>query len=253
MARAQAARKEERKQFGRQRLASLGKGVAYLALLGGAGISIQHLLDAQTLPIESVRVKGRFEHVDQERVAAIVNGYVGDGFLRLNMTGLQRELEALPWVYRASIRRSWPATLSVELQEQRAVAVWNGSGLLNAEGNRFNPKVMDGFQHLPHLSGPDGNEQRMMEKYQEMQGMLKALGVRIVQLNLNARRAWHLRLGNGLVIQIGRTSSSSRLLRFIRTYSKVIEPQLDAIEAVDLRYTNGFSVRWKKGQQPATA
>ena len=69
---------------------------------------------------------------------------------------------------------------------------------------------------------------------------------------MNERRAWSLRLANGLQLGLGRNDIHLRLLRFVRVYAEVLKPRLEAIDSVDLRYTNGFAVRWHDGLAPAT-
>ena len=86
-----------------------------------------------------------------------------------------------------------------------------------------------------------------MKEYQAMQGMLEPLGLRISHLTMNERRAWSLYLNNGLQLRLGRNDAHLRLLRFVRVYAKVLKPQQDKIDSVDLRYTNGFAVRWRDG------
>lgn len=58
-------------------------------------------------------------------------------------------------------------------------------------------------------------------------------------------------MANGLQLGLGRKETHLRLMRFVRVYAEVLKPRIEAIDSVDLRYTNGFAVRWHHGYAPA--
>jgi cell division protein FtsQ len=79
--------------------------------------------------------------------------------------------------------------------------------------------------------------------------MFKGLGLVIDELHQDARRAWHLKLSNGMSVELGRKDPLQRLARFIGVYPAILASTTAAvIEQVDLRYSNGFALRWT---QPA--
>jgi hypothetical protein len=51
----------------------------------------------------------------------------------LDLRDLRRELEALPWVYRAELRRRFPDTLEIRVVEQVPIARWGDGAFLNHE------------------------------------------------------------------------------------------------------------------------
>jgi cell division protein FtsQ len=61
-----------------------------------------------------------------------------------------------------------------------------------------------------------------------------------------------MRLDNGLQLGLGRQHTARRLLRFVRVYPRALEPRLEAIDSIDLRYTNGLAVRWRDGFEPSS-
>lgn len=216
-----------------------------LVLRGGAWA-----LDPATLPVETVKVTGQLAHVDREALKSAIEPFAAAGFLRVDMAGLREAVEALPEVHRAAVRRTWPATLVVAVEEQRAAAVWAAGGLVNQSAERFGPAPGYQTEGLPVLDGPDGSVKDVAMRYVEISGMLRALGVRVTYLSMSARHAWQLRLDNGLHLKLGRRNTDRRLLRFVRTYAEALAPRLQQIESVDLRYTNGFAVQWKNNGAP---
>lgn len=211
-----------------------------------------YLLDPATLPVRSVRIESPLKHVTQQQLRKLISAHAQQGFLKLDMDGIRHDVEALPWVYQASVRRSWPDKLVVRIEEQQAVARWGKKGLVNRHGEVFQPLDVADWSQLPLLRGPEGTEVTVVKQYQEVLEMLTPLGLKVSHLTMNERRAWSLRLSNGLQVVLGRNETHMRLLRFVRVYADVLMPRLKAIDSVDLRYTNGFAVRWHDGHAPAT-
>jgi cell division protein FtsQ len=84
-----------------------------------------------------------------------------------------------------------------------------------------------------------------MEQYVGMARELARVGRSVARLSVNARRSWELELDNGVELRLGREQTMARLRRFVRTYPVVHAAKLDQLQYVDLRYSNGFSVRWQ--------
>ncbi|HKU69542.1 MAG TPA: cell division protein FtsQ/DivIB, partial [Burkholderiales bacterium] len=69
------------------------------------------------------------------------------------------------------------------------------------------------------------------------------IGQTPVQVQVNARRAWQLKLHNGLTLELGREDIEARLSRFVALHDRTIGRLERRIDYVDLRYANGFAVR----------
>ena len=200
-----------------------------------------------TLPIKRIRVEGTFRHVSAQTLRELVATSVHGGFFSVDVAGVKRAVEALPWVARAGVRRVWPDTLALDVQEQHALARWGDGGLINLHGELFTPAVDSYPAGLPLLQGPPQMNAQLAARYTAMQQELIPLGLRIAELTLDARRAWRVRLDNGLELMLGRSDSAARLQRFVAVYPKVLAARATDIARVDLRYTNGFAVAWRHG------
>ena len=222
----------------------LGLGLAAVAVLAGLGAGVRQLLDPQTLPVRSLELTGRFQHIAPEAVRQAVRPYTGDGLLRLDIDAVRRAVQGLAWVRSASVRRAWPDAVAVRVTEHQAVARWAGGGLINGAGERFMPSAADG-QGLPVFEGPAGTVGELTRRYREMQRALSPLGLSIGRVALDARRSWRLRLEGGVELVLGRDRQYERLLRFVRVYGQALAERKQRIERVDLRYTNGLAVRWQ--------
>jgi cell division protein FtsQ len=231
-------------------ISSLGVVLVLVLAMGWAGKS---LLEPDNLPINSVRIDTPLQQVSQESIRTIILAHAQAGFLYVDVATVREALEELPWVYRASVRRAWPDSLLVSIQEQQALARWAAGGLLNPYGGRFDAENAALWTQLPLLRGPQGTEKTVMQEFLQMQQMLRPLDVAITHVSLDERRAWSLQVGDALHVGLGRAELEPRLLRFVRVYPRIIEPRLAGIESVDLRYTNGFAIRWREGFAPPAA
>ncbi len=238
-----------------------GSNFALLALkllfvavvFGGGAWGTQHLLDPAQFPLRTVRIESPLKHVPQAMISATVRPHVEAGFLGVDVDAVRDGLEALPWVQSASVRRAWPDKLVVRVTEQQALARWGKETLVNMRGELFKPQRDASWERLPLLRGPHDTNRMVAEQYVAMQGMIKPLGLTITHLSLNERRALSMRLDNGLKLGLGRQDTDLRLLRFVRVFPQVLKSRLAAIDSIDLRYTNGFAVRWRDGHGPAAA
>jgi cell division protein FtsQ len=238
---------EERKPLPRWPLALL----PIFALVAVGYWLLQQMVNPATLPLTTIRIESPLKQLTQEDIRNAVRPHVTDGFMAVDVDEISKDLEALPWVATASVRREWPDLLVVKVDEQKAVARWSNGGLLNEHGDVFVPTNMQQWDSLPLLRGPTQSEKVLMKEYQAMQGMLAPLGLRISHLTMNERRAWSLNLEDGLLLRLGRRDMHTRLLRFVRVFAQVLKAKLKMIDSVDLRYTNGFAVRWREGNQAA--
>lgn len=223
-----------------------GSGLVYLTQWGAS-----KLIDYDTLPFRSVVIEGNFRHIDTAGVRSIAEHYLGAGFFGVNVDDIKLALQGIPWLYKATVRRVWPDEIHITIYEQTAAARWGEDGLLNPESKLFFPGDADMIEGLPRLQGPPDTESIVMESYRAMSAVLKPYDLIIAGLVLDERRAWHVSLNNGLKLVLGRHSTMERLQRFVRFYPAVLASKSQMIEQIDLRYTNGFVVRWNVPQDRA--
>jgi cell division protein FtsQ len=154
-------------------------------------------------------------------------------------------VDDLPWVRTATLYRVWPDRLVLKVEEYRPIARWGTDGLVTADGEVFRPKGETFPTTLPRLSADDAHASLVAANYQKWRDQFVKRGLELTALDLDARGAWTLRLGDGLELDLGATRLDERLDRFIRTW-----PQIAAAgrpSRIDLRYANGIAVRWSPG------
>jgi cell division protein FtsQ len=172
----------------------------------------------------------------------------GNVFL-VDLSAVQRRVEALPWVQRASVRRLFPHDIAIRFSEQQLAARWSDRDWLNTSGEVLRVGGGDLPNDLPRLDGPTGTSAQVYRVYQQFRARLAPLDVQLVGLSLSARRSWQLELQppNGhlaFTLVVDHDQPLPRLERFVRVYATAFTQRVAGIKRVDLRYTNGFAVRW---------
>lgn len=218
-------------------LANLLYALAAILLVYAVLFLVIHL---PMFPLRHVDVKGDLRHVTYEQVSYIVTREFKGNFFTLDLARVTQAFEKLPWVRHASLRRQWPDRLEVTLEEHVALARWAAGGLVNTQGEIFQAAS---DEPLPVFSGPEGSAREMAEQYAVFKATLAVAGLKPVELRLNPRRAWEMKLDNGLVLALGREQVVARLARFARHFDATVGRMPKAVAQVDLRYPNGFAVR----------
>lgn len=217
------------------------------AVLYGIAYYVTHL--PGLFPLHSVRLSAAPQRVEAEKVLQVARKEIQGNFFTVDIERLRGALEKLPWVRNVSIRREFPDGLGVQLEEHQALARWNGTALVNRQGEVF---FAVSEQMLPGFIGQDGGSAEVAQQYAQFSQQLAALNLQVAQIALSPRHAWQLRLSNGMVLELGREDMQQRLARFVEVYPYSLAVQKTAsgrqkaegtVAYVDLRYRNGFSVR----------
>jgi cell division protein FtsQ len=178
--------------------------------------------------------------------------------LQLDLVSLKAGMIQLEWVRDANVRRQFPSTIVVAIEEHKPKAAWLGeaaiaktndesvndsAALVNQFGEVFRAVLTDERRlALPKLSGPEGTSTEVLEKFASVIAPLAVIARSPATLTLTPRRAWQLTLDNGANLELGRHDTEVRLNRFIATYPQIAALQV-ANSQVDLRYLSGFTIR----------
>lgn len=198
-------------------------------------------------PIERVVVEGPFENVTTTEVENAVLPYLTGGFFTVDLEAIRTAAQSLPWVRSAQVMREWPDRVRILVTEERAYLRWGEDGLINEYGQLFVTGQDAAPAGLPRLDGPAGTERALAETWVDLDRRLGACATPVVRLEMDARRALTATLEGGLVLQLGRGEQGARVDRFCEVAMAVLSARLADVAYVDLRYTNGFAVGWRKG------
>lgn len=235
--------------------------LAVLAMLVGVVVWV---IQRPYFAIERIRIEpmqaDTLNYVSTASVRATIAGRVAGNFFTIDLDETRNLLETVPWVRHARIRRVWPDTLSVQLEEQQPLALWNEDQMINTWGEAFraNQGELPDDARLPQFNGPDNSERLVVQRYAELARWFAPLNVSVSEITLSPRYAWSVGLSDGVSLSLGRDpaadvadphgrsgalSFAARIQRFVQAWP-VLAQRLEgrAIESADLRYANGFAI-----------
>lgn len=222
-------------------------GLLVVLLATGATISAARYA-LRELPIRSVRIAGVLQHVDRAALEQVIDTRLHGGFFGVDVEAVRAAVQRLPWIREASVRRIWPDSLHIAVVERVAVARWGAHELMEADGTLFRPERRVS-NVLAELDGPPGSALQVLVRYRALQRLLAPLEGRIERLALNPRGTWRGRLDTGMVLVFEEGLEEARFRHFAKVASQLLSPRLNDVKQVDLRYANGFAVRWKRQPQ----
>ena len=230
------------------RLLNWSLALALLGLMALAGWGIWQKLQQ---PITQVQVIGGNAVVPDAWVQTQLKPWIGQDIWRVDLAGLQKQLEQNTWLTQVFVQRVWPNQLIVRIGVHQPIARWQGADLLDADGTVFTPTPMPQLSalidSLPNIGGSDGRQWVVWDRYLSLKPALAGVGLAMTGLLENSRGSLDVLLTDGVRIRLGSQDIESRLQRFLDVYNRTLAGKLDQVAAIDLRYTNGFAVQWRPG------
>jgi cell division protein FtsQ len=226
-----------------------------LLILTGAVVVIAAAVEAyltlESIPVQRITVTGELEHTRYEAVQEMVEPALAGGFLNADLQRIRDQLEALPWIYQASVRRRWPNALEIHVEEQLPIARWGDAGFLNHEGQVFHSDSAERWQSLPLLQGPEGSASTLVATYQRLLDQLRPTGLTIRRLAMDERGQVEATLAQGVRLMLGGEEFLERVQRFVALYQAQLAARFADVQRVDLRYDSGVAVAFHPQEQVA--
>ena len=172
---------------------------------------------------------------------------LGQGFFALDLDAVQKAVAALPWVESVEASKRWPDTLLLRIYERQPFARWNDKQLISRQGQVFDVPAADLTpEPAEPAAGRTTDLAEVVSFYADTpQGLCRHASAdhrrgadRARQLEPDARPAARR--------SCWATASRRprRLRRFLDVYPQLIAGHDGGFAYADLRYTNGFAVRW---------
>jgi cell division protein FtsQ len=222
--------------------------VAGLVWLSQRPVFALRQMQIEPMPGQTVK------HIHLPQVKNQVLEQIQGNFFTVRLENIKEAFEDLPWVRHASVRRVWPNGLAVSIEEQKPFAIWGNRSeqkLMNGFGEVFSGslKQVDDPSSLIEVSGPADSSKEVMQLYQKASRWFAPWNVEVTKVNLTDRYSWNVLLSNGMRIEFGRdeeaegkTLTEERIARLIEYWPKAQDRLSGRVDAIDLRYGNGFAV-----------
>lgn len=244
------------------RLANTLAVLAVLAMLAGG---VYWLIQRPIFMLNVVEIEPapntELNYVSPETVRLAIAGKLTGNFFTMRLSEAQEVFSETPWVRSAMVRRIWPNTIRVTIEEQQPLAVWNENQMINTWGQIFtaNQGELDDDANLPQFEGPEGSESMVVQRYAELERWFAPLDVTVRSLSLSERYALTVKLSNGMSLELGRDPGAdapdlqlgtpgalpfaARIQRFVQAWP-IVNQRLGGRKVLDadLRYPTGFAL-----------
>ncbi len=228
----------------RQWLLSASAALAVLALIVlGSGVMLARN-GGSLLPFRWVDVSGPFSRVSAEQIRAAIAPQVSGGFFFTRLADVRDRVLTLPWVATAEVRKHWPDSLEIHVQERQVLGHVGDDRLVDVTGAIFMARGAGETRGLPRLDAEPAQMPQLATRYRQAQLDVEGLGRQIVGARLNPRGALEFHLNDGLTVQVGSRDQDLRWRRFIDGLPRLAQLDPRPIVWADLRYTHGFAVRY---------
>ena len=242
-----------------------------LGLLSSSWLFVHWLHKPENFPFKKVMLVTQLENQKSEELQKVTISSLNGGFFSLNVDDLRIQLlKRLPWIQLVSVRKVWPDKLVIDIVEHHPIARWLSVEqtdkeysifqLLSKEGVIFNPLLSTQqekkFAKMILLTGSANNAEKILAQCVQFSKKLQELNLALRQCGVNKRRSWQLKIflktvdnqelfENDIEIKLGKKNVVQHFERFTQTFSGQLKNYIMSIIMVDLRYSNGFSVKWK--------
>ena len=268
----------------RSRLSLWGIVLVFVLLVGVVGLFLlDWLYHPEKFRIEEVEIHGRLEHLNPELVRTAVATELDGNYFSARLEDIEAAVRELPWVIDASVRRQWPSTLVVGVEEARPIAAWGADRWLDTSGHLVARESWDG--RLPALDGPENMKEFVWRTFREWHGMFAAQGLSLDRLEFDERELWYMTLSLAgetdrhhpleakveaatepelaaetevgaeageqppaitaeVVMIVDNLDAGARIRRLISALNSQLIAEFPGMRSIDLRYPNGFAIHW---------
>jgi len=218
--------------------------------------SYEVFADATFFKLERIEVP-RLRQLSHDEIVSLTGVKLGESLLKIDLQHVAEQLEKNPWVEKLKVRRRFPGTLSIEIDERVPVAVVNMGYLyyLDSKGEIFKPltegdrldyPVITGISEEDLLKDADGTKIMLTTALGLMEMLKKGTVFRlsdVSEIHLDKGYGYTLfTTQGGIPVKLGNSDFQGKLARFSQVY-KELTAQIASLEYVDLNYPDKIVVK----------
>ena len=218
-----------------------------IAILIGIYLNIKNIDDRDIyFQIKNISIESIIININKDDVFEKSKNYLDSkSFFNFKINILKKEIEEVPWVKSADIRRVYPGEIKIYIEEHIPIAIWNNESYMNNIGDIF--FVNDIKKNLPIISSNQSGNKIMFEYFSLLLKYIsdENFDIKIKKIEENDIRSLSAYLSSGIIVKFGSKDIRGKILTFIKVYKTLNTSDLEKIRYIDMRYSNGFSIGWK--------
>lgn len=138
--------------------------MSYLLMVGLVMGTVYYLESSDTLFIKNISVLGDKNHLTKEDVVKLSGIKNDDKLFKIDLEEISKKISRHPWVSSVSMRREFPGTIQIHLEERKPAAILRLKNfyLVDQNGTVFKKMKKEDFSDVPVITG---FEDVFVEKY----------------------------------------------------------------------------------------
>lgn|GEM_PF-1294578 len=210
--------------------------------------------------LRSVRVACDNPSVQAGSLAELGGLYDDTSLWQIDPPAVEQRLGELSWVRQASVSRSFPWKVSVDVARRRAVAATVSREkvyLVDADGVLFQEVQPERAPDLAYLTGWDASEAQS-ERARRLRALMSVLeeagrrSYRVSELHMDADAViWMFTADMKAAIRLGTASRSSAAFERLAVALRELAPVVDELRSIDADYNDRVVVRGTDDKFPA--
>lgn len=216
-------------------------GLAGVISAGRVDEMLGRLSVAGGLAVDSVRITGQME-TSEVAVLEKLQLPPDASLPAIDVASARARIESLPWVQTASLRKIYPSTLKITIDERTPYVLWQHDQSLQVldDTGRVIGDASDAHRKLVRVVG-DGAQNRASEAL-ALADSAPSIRARLRAAILVGDRRWNFVLDNGVVLMLPQDQPQAALDRIVN-YDSSAQLLSKDITSVDLRLGDRMFVR----------
>lgn len=204
-------------------------------------------LSNNIFPIKEIIITGN-NNLEEDEIKDVIDTGNDKGMLRISLKDIDKKLKTLPWIKKVSLRKQFPDTLMVKIEETVPKAILNFKGglfLLDGEGNILEEIKGEKTPFLPVITNIDykNNKADIMEALK----LIEALSQTAILLSKESIEITLAPYGismnmDGEIFKVGYGKYAEKLQRW-KDLEAEVKKRGVTIEYVDLRFVGRVIVK----------
>ena len=201
-------------------------------------------------------------NIDTQEIQQVIKTTFNGTTLSTDLKMMNELILDNPWVEQVVVRRVWPNTIVLRVEERRIIALWNNKYLISEFGELTDiqathyKKIEDRLGcYLIKIEGPEDFLSKIVARAEVTNNLLTNINKKLLHLRLTDQFSWEAKTTKGMTLRFGGDDLQGpmyyRLENFTKSYSslanKLAEKGIRSpeIHYVDLRYAKGFAIKTK--------
>ena len=235
-------------RFGRACVVGLATILSFSAI---ALLAVDKLYRPDTFVINQLKIKGSFRYLKPADVEEAVGVDSLTNFFSIELDNVKKKIEDLSWVRHADVRREWPDTLVVNVEEHVPVMRWKDDLWVTSRGKVVDLPNEIPLQNVVSLHANENDSLLALNTAFRWKKKLQKHQLELRKLKLTTSRAWTITLYNQVTggefdLLLGREDVEMRLARFGKLFEQQFSQTDTQLLRVDARYPDGLAIKANK-------